>query len=55
MDAACGHERALLAELAAQLRMPIVLFGPGNLGRRTLSPSKYRASEQTRTCGPHES
>lgn len=32
-----ARERALLAELAAHPDMPIVLFGAGNLGRRTLS------------------
>jgi FkbM family methyltransferase len=31
------RERALTAELVAQPDMPIVLFGAGNLGRRTLS------------------
>jgi FkbM family methyltransferase len=31
------REQALLAELVAQPDMPIVLFGAGNLGRRTLS------------------
>jgi FkbM family methyltransferase len=34
--AARERERALLAELTAQPDMPIVLFGAGNLGRRTL-------------------
>jgi len=37
LDAARERERALLAELAAHPDMPIVLFGAGNLGRRTLS------------------
>ena len=31
------RERALLADLAARPDLPIVLFGAGNLGRRTLS------------------
>ena len=31
------REHRLVAELAARPRMPIVLFGAGNLGRRTLS------------------
>jgi FkbM family methyltransferase len=37
MDAARGRERTLRAVLEAQPEMPIVLFGAGNLGRRTLS------------------
>src|ERR1035437_1434938 len=37
MDAARGRERALRDELEAQPETPIVLFGAGNLGRRTLS------------------
>jgi len=37
LDDARERERALLAELAAQSDLPIVLFGAGNLGRRTLS------------------
>ena len=36
LDAARGRERALLTELTARPDMPIVLFGAGNLGRRTL-------------------
>ncbi len=36
-DTARERERALLAELTAKPEMPIVLFGAGNLGRRTLS------------------
>ena len=37
IDVARGREHALRAELEAQPEMPIVLFGAGNLGRRTLS------------------
>lgn len=37
MDAARGRERALRDELEAQPETPIVLFGAGKLGRRTLS------------------
>ena len=36
MDVARERERALLAELTAKPDMPVVLFGAGNLGRRTL-------------------
>ena len=37
IDAARGRERTLRADLEAQPEMPIILFGAGNLGRRTLS------------------